>query len=161
MKRKLGLYDKESDLAWPFEELQDLDHDDIRETAYEVFFTACRSSPGFGGRSNLTFYSKHENNGDNGGGDGGHVPVSQTSTVKRALGLKMLRSSLSQRIMVVSSTPSSPVAGGGCSPRSRNAARPRRQMNMADVMRVQMQVSEQSDSRLRKTLMRTLVGQVS
>jgi hypothetical protein len=55
------------------------------------------------------------------------------------------------------STPSSPVAEG--SPRSRVV--PRRVMTMAEVMRLQMGVTEQSDSRLRKTLMRTLVGQVS
>lgn len=98
---------------------------------------------------------------------GSNVPVSQTSRVKRGLGLKMLRSSLSQRIMVSGGG----VEGGGggsgrywssapCSPRSRTVPRPRRSMTMADVMRVQMRVSEQSDSRLRKTLMRTLVGQV-
>lgn len=55
------------------------------------------------------------------------------------------------------SSPPSPVAEG--SPRNRVV--PRRIMTMAEVMRLQMGVSEQSDSRLRKTLMRTLVGQVS
>ncbi|KHN00735.1 hypothetical protein glysoja_000403 [Glycine soja] len=89
----LCLYDKDSDLAWPFRDLEGLDHDDIRETAYEIFFTACRSSPGFGGRSPITFYSKHD-----GSGEGRSTPVSQTSRVKQALGLRMLRSSLSQRI---------------------------------------------------------------
>ncbi|MCI56641.1 hypothetical protein A2U01_0077892, partial [Trifolium medium] len=54
------------------------------------------------------------------------------------------------------STPSSPVAEG--SPRSARVV-PRRVMTMAEVMRLQMGVTEQSDSRLRKTLMRTLVGQ--
>jgi hypothetical protein len=110
----------------------------------------------------LTFISKHEN-----GGTGGTNPTpgtpSQTSRVKRSLGLKMLKSSLSQRMVsrgawtISLSTPSSPVAEG--SPRSRVV--PRRVMTMAEVMRLQMGVTEQSDSRLRKTLMRTLVGQVS
>lgn len=146
---RVCLYDKNSDLAWPFQELGGLDHDDIRETAYEVLFTACRSSPGFGGRSAITFYSKHD------GSSGGKSPgVSQTSRLKLALGLKMMRSSLSQRVMV--STPASPVTER--SPRSRSV--PRRTMTMAEVMRLQMGVSEQSDSRLRKTLVRTLVGQV-
>ncbi|KAG5051138.1 hypothetical protein JHK87_003336 [Glycine soja] len=148
-KRRLCLYDKDSDLAWPFRDLEGLDHDDIRETAYEIFFTACRSSPGFGGRSPITFYSKHD-----GSGEGRSTPVSQTSRVKQALGLRMLRSSLSQRIMV--SAPASPVTER--SPRSR--AVPRRTVTMAEVMRLQMGVSEQSDSRLRKTLVRTLVGQL-
>ncbi|CAL0302991.1 unnamed protein product [Lupinus luteus] len=173
-KSTLDLYghEQEHELSWPFDKLNvnGLDHDDVKETAYEIFFTACRSSPGFGGRSAITFYSKHDNNGNEGTGSG--VPVSQTSRVKRTLGLKMLRSSLSQRIMMVSdgrgggggngsgggrwsSAPSSPMSRASQSP-----GRPRRQMTMADVMRVQMSVSEQSDSRLRKTLMRTLVGQL-
>ncbi|KAK7380541.1 hypothetical protein VNO78_33054 [Psophocarpus tetragonolobus] len=145
--RRLCLYNNNSELRWPFGKLAGLDHDEIRETAYEIFFTACRSSPGFGGRSPITFYSKHD------GSDGGRspAPVSQTSRVKRALGLRMLRSSLSQRIMVSSLATEQ-------SPRSR--AMPRRAMTMAEVMRVQMGVSEQSDSRLRKTLVRTLVGQL-
>ncbi|KAK7277396.1 hypothetical protein RIF29_18547 [Crotalaria pallida] len=168
-KRTLDLYGEEHvhDLAWPFDKLHvdGLDHDDIRETAYEIFFTACRSSPGFGGRSAITFYSKGNDNNNEGMSSG--VPVSQTSIVKRALGLKMLRSSLSQRIMDSggggglgsgrwSSAPSSPLSRAAPSLQ----ARPRRQMTMADVVRVQMRVSEQSDSRLRKTLMRTLVGQL-
>ncbi|TKY46075.1 DUF810 protein [Spatholobus suberectus] len=146
-KHRLCLYDKDSDLSWPFPELEGLDHDDIRETAYEIFFTACRSAPGFGGRNAITFYSKHE-----GSGGGTSLPASQTSRVKRALGLRMLRSSLPQRM----SAPVSPVTDR--SPRSR--AVPRRTMTMAEVMRLQMGVSEQSDSRLRKTLVRTLVGQL-
>ncbi|CAL0333340.1 unnamed protein product [Lupinus luteus] len=164
-KRTLELYyhEQEHNLAWPFHKLNvhGLDHDDIRETAYEIFFTACRSSPGFGGRNAITFYSKHESNNGN-EGKGSSVPVSHTSRVKRALGLKMIKS-LSQKIMV-------PSGGGGggwssapCSPLSRGVTSPGkspRQMSMADVMRVQMLVSEQSDSRLRKTLMRTLVGQL-
>ena len=87
----------------------------------------------------------------------------QTSRVKRALGLKMLKTSLSQRMVsrgswkMPVSTPSSPVAEG--SPRSRVV--PKRVLTMAEVMRLQIGVSEQSDCRLRKTLMRTLVGQVS
>ncbi|CAJ1953203.1 unnamed protein product [Sphenostylis stenocarpa] len=147
-KRRLCLYDNESDLAWPFLKLEGLDHDDIRETAYEILFTACRSSPGFGGRSAITFYSKHD------GSDGGKSPaMSQTSRVKLALGLKMMRSSLSQRLTVATASPAMER-----SPRSRSV--PRRTMTMAEVMRLQMGVSEQSDSRLRKTLVRTLVGQL-
>ena len=61
----------DSDLAWPFGKLEGIDSDDIRETAYEVFFTSCRSSPGFGGHNAITFYSSHDNNNNNGGGDEG------------------------------------------------------------------------------------------
>ncbi|RDX65028.1 hypothetical protein CR513_56347, partial [Mucuna pruriens] len=149
-KSRWCLYKKDSDLAWPFPEIGGLDHEDIRETAYEILFTACRSSPGFGGRNAITFYSKHDGNS----GGGKIAPVLQMSRVKQALGLRMLKSSLSQRMMV--SAPASPAAEQ--SPRSRTV--PRRTMTMAEVMRLQMGVSEQSDSRLRKTLVRTLVGQL-
>jgi len=135
--RRSCLYDESSDLSWPFQELEGLDHGDIRETAYEILFTACRSSPGFGGRSAITFYSKHDGNSD-----GKSPGVTQTSKMKLALGLKMMRSSLSQRVMVstTASTPASPVTER--SPRSRSV--PRRAMTMAEVMRLQMGVSEQS-----------------
>lgn len=36
----------ESDLFSPFGKLDNIHPDDIRQTAYELFFTSCRSSPG-------------------------------------------------------------------------------------------------------------------
>ncbi|WZY90302.1 hypothetical protein YC2023_047037 [Brassica napus] len=115
-----------TDLLWPFGKLNGLEPDDIRETAYEIFFTACRSSPGFGGKTALTFYSTHNNNdnhgeaggggggGSNGGGSGSgfgfsgrkEVVTTPTSRVKRALGLKMLKRSPSRRMSTIG------VAGG-------------------------------------------------
>jgi len=182
-----------TDLLWPFGKLEGLDRDDIRETAYEIFFTACRSSPGFGGRTALTFYSNHNSNdhhGDGGGGIGSggstgvgsgfgssgrkEVVTTPTSRVKRALGLKMLKRSPSRRMSTIG------AAGGAAtslSPGGMNSSaghispgagfltvqpsRPRRPLTSAEIMRQQMKVTEQSDSRLRKTLLRTLVGQVS
>ncbi|XVE81900.1 hypothetical protein DITRI_Ditri15bG0103200 [Diplodiscus trichospermus] len=185
--------DNNMDLAWPFGKLEGLDRDDIREAAYEIFFTACRSSPGFGGRNALTFYSSHDHhgNGDGGNGSGSHgsgspsgrvngVVMTPTSKVKKALGLKMLKRSPSRRMSMSSiafnsgggggSTPSSPVShghgGSGSSPGAGMghsmlpSSRPRRPLTSAEIMRQQMKVTEQSDNRLRKTLMRTLVGQM-
>ena len=182
----------DTDLLWPFGKLDGLDRDEIRETAYEIFFAACRSSPGFGGRTALTFYSKH-NGGDNegdglGGGGGGsskgsgfgslgrkEVVTTPTSRVKQALGLKMLKRSPSRRmsstVAGAVSAPSSPGNGssigsgslGHISPGSGfstvPSSRPRRPLTSAEIMRQQMRVSEQGDTRLRKTLTRTLVGQ--
>ncbi|XVF66434.1 hypothetical protein PTKIN_Ptkin10aG0035400 [Pterospermum kingtungense] len=190
------------DLTWPFGKLEGLDRDDIREAAYEIFFTSCRSSPGFGGRNALTFYSSHDHhgNGDGSGSPSGRVNgavMTQTSRVKRTLGLKMMKRSHSRRMSMSSlafnssgvggvgggggSTPSSPVSHhghtascsgsvsvsvSGSSPvaglgfSTVPASRPRRPLTLAEIMRQQMKVSEQSDSRLRKTLMRTLVGQM-
>ncbi|KAI9094756.1 hypothetical protein K1719_026562 [Acacia pycnantha] len=155
------IFEKESDLVWPFEKIEGLDHNDTREAAYEIFFTACRSSPGFGGKTSLTFYSSHENSE----GRSSQAVAAQTSKVKRALGLKLLkvpsRRTLSSAMSGGLPSPVSPLSTGGfpvsCMP---PPARPRRPMTLAEIMGQQMRVTEQSDSRLRKTLMRTLVGQM-
>ena len=162
------------DLSWPFSKLDNLDREDIRETAYEVFFTACRSSPGFGGKNALTFYSSDHADGGAGGlgtvaARANGVGMAPTSRMKRALGLKALkrsptRRSLSGGVGGGGSNPSSPSAlHGSASPRfgfTVPAARTRRPLTSAEIMRQQMRVTEQSDNRLRKTLMRSLVGQV-
>ncbi|KAH0932610.1 hypothetical protein HID58_009727 [Brassica napus] len=180
-----------TDLLWPFGKLSGLDGNDIRETAYEIFFTACRSSPGFGGKTALTFYSTHNNNDNHGEGGGAatsggspgvgsgsgfgfsgrkEVVTTPTSRVKRALGLKMLKRSPSRRMSTIGATGGagttslSPGSGSGhVSPGAGfltvQPSRPRRPLTSAEIMRQQMRVTEQSDSRLRKTLLRTLVGQ--
>ncbi|MED6131608.1 hypothetical protein PIB30_011207 [Stylosanthes scabra] len=159
------------DLAWPFQRLEGLSEDDVRQTSYEIFFTACRSSPGFGGKHALTFYSNHDSNGGVEGGKGNQVVTKPTSRVKKMLGLKMLKRSRSRRMVAAGigvstggglSTPSSPVAGGS-SPSINGLLppiRPRRPMTAAEMMREQMRVTEHDDNKLRKTLMRTVVGQL-
>ncbi|KAL3506175.1 hypothetical protein ACH5RR_031557 [Cinchona calisaya] len=168
-----------ADLAWPFGKLEGLDRDDFREAAYEIFFTACRSSPGFGGRSAITYYNppsdERDGNGSGSGSGSGFgqpgspvkppgVGMAVTSRVKSTLGLKMLKRSPSRRTSSVGAAPSSPNgSGSGSSPRSAFSslpARHRRPLTSAEIMRQQMRVTEQSDNRLRKTLMRTLVGQM-
>ncbi|OVA11845.1 Protein of unknown function DUF810 [Macleaya cordata] len=162
-----------TDLDWPFGKIEGVDKDDLRETAYEVFFTSCRSSPGFGGRNALSYYpSVHDSSGDGGGGGGGGsggaggrvngsglVP---TSRLKRTLGLKTMKRMSPKRTS--SSNPSSPRSpnnqGGGPPSFSTLPVRFKRPLTSAEIMRQQMRVSEQSDNRLRKTLMRTLVGQM-
>ncbi|KAL6970603.1 hypothetical protein U1Q18_030298 [Sarracenia purpurea var. burkii] len=160
----------EADLPWPFGKLDGIDQDALRETAYEIFFTACRSSPGFGGRNALSYYPSEGSGGDGLGSGpgspmkGNGVGMAVTSRIKRALGLKMLRRSQSRRASSVGTTPPSPQAHhGGGSPGMAFTVpqqRSRRPMTSAEIMRQQMRVTEQSDNRLRKTLMRTLVGQM-
>ncbi|KAK9078950.1 hypothetical protein SSX86_000619 [Deinandra increscens subsp. villosa] len=157
------------DLCWPFGSVEGLDSDDIRTTAYEIFFTSCRSSPGFGGRNAIQFYSStssadttSNSNGEQNGssksssskGVGG---TSATSRFKRAVGLRMLKRSLSHRKSNSSSSSSSSSGGIGFSSGRKSMRRP---LTCAEIMREQMKVSESSDNRLRKTLMRTLVGQM-
>ncbi|XP_071736389.1 protein unc-13 homolog [Rutidosis leptorrhynchoides] len=157
------------DLCSPFRSVDGLDVDDIRTTAYEIFFTSCRSSPGFGGRNALQFYSSdhhHMNNsGDiNGSGSKDHAAGGlMASRVKRALGLRMLKRSPSGASVNLSSSTSSsasPASTPGVGFSTVPGGRSRRPLTSAEIMRQQMKVSEASDNRLRKTLMRTLVGQM-
>ncbi|XP_052207342.1 protein unc-13 homolog [Diospyros lotus] len=158
-----------ADLPWPFAKLDGIDLDDLRDTAYEIFFTACRSAPGFGGRHALSYYPS-----EGGGGEGGGSPKKGAgvapSRIKRALGLKILRRSQSRRTSSMGSSPFSPPAhhshhhhtasSPGLAFSTVPQYRSRRPMTSAEIMRQQMNVTEQSDHRLRKTLMRTLVGQL-
>ncbi|XAR48942.1 hypothetical protein NMG60_11031936 [Bertholletia excelsa] len=165
-----------SDLQWPFGHLDSITDDDIRETAYEIFFMACRSSPGFGGRNGSISHHSGDGGGDGYGsptkkGAGNGVGMAVTSRVKKALGLKMLRRSLSTNTRRMStigggggalsgqSSPQGSSPGTGIAFTVPQSPRLRRPMTSAEIMRQQMRVTEQSDNRLRKTIMRTLVGQ--
>ncbi|KAJ4968924.1 hypothetical protein NE237_015625 [Protea cynaroides] len=161
----------EDELDWPFGKIDGIDREDFRETAYEIFFTACRSSPGFGGKNALTYYPMVHENTEGGGvgtttrtNGGGLMGMSR---IKRALGLKTIKRMMTRTVSsVVLANPSSPRAVNSTNisltvPPPTRASANRRPMTSAEIMRQQMRVSEQSDNRLRKTLMRTLVGQVS
>lgn len=151
---------------------------------------SCRSSPGFGSRNALTCpLSNGDNSGDDGRRDGPVSPGARAgggmmrdgpespgakaggamrdgsgspgakggtmmvvnSRTKKALGLKTRRQSMMRLMNQTGATSQSGMTSPG---------RVRRPMTSAEIMRQQMRVTEQSDSRLRKTLMRTLVGQV-
>ncbi|XP_015697020.2 protein unc-13 homolog [Oryza brachyantha] len=148
-----------ADLGCPFGRVDALGPVELRETAYEIFFMSCRSSSGGSGSGS---------GGARGGAAEGEVssPVAAAragaaaaaaasmggSRVKKALGLRARRLSSSAQPMMVrtlsqTSGPASPGRG-------------RRAMTSAEIMRQQMRVTEQSDARLRRTLMRAVVGQV-
>uniref|UniRef100_A0A452YDF8 Uncharacterized protein n=1 Tax=Aegilops tauschii subsp. strangulata TaxID=200361 RepID=A0A452YDF8_AEGTS len=123
---------------------------ELRETAYEIFFMSCRSSGGAaasspgtrgGGASEGEVSSPVAGAGARGGS------AVMSSKVKKALGLKPRRSA--PTMVRTSSQNSGPVSPG----------RTRRPMTSAEIMRQQMRVTEQSDARLRRTLMRAVVGQ--
>ncbi|RZS25090.1 hypothetical protein BHM03_00058242 [Ensete ventricosum] len=151
--------DCHAELDCPFGRLDILGRSDLRETAYELFFMSCRSSPGFGGgsRSPLNYLPSSSSpwaaaafDGVSGcGGEGspkwGPGMSVPNSRIKKALGLKARRSSPMRTGMT----------RGLNSP-----GKLKRPMTSAEIMRLQMRVTEHSDHRLRKTLMRTLVGQV-
>ncbi|XP_020688603.1 protein unc-13 homolog [Dendrobium catenatum] len=156
----------DADVEWPFGRIDAVDRGELRETAYEIFFASCRSSPGFGGRNPLSFYpSNHHQPSPEGGNTAatsGTGIMVVNSRIKRALGLRTRRGSPPMRVMSAHS--SSPVVsvGGAAGASSPGAGRlKQRPMTSAEIMRQQMGVTEQSDNRLRKTIMRTLVGQAA
>ncbi|KAK1267198.1 hypothetical protein QJS04_geneDACA000034 [Acorus gramineus] len=149
--------DREAD--WPFGRVNSLDRDDLRETAYELFFTSCRASPGFGGgRNPLTYYPEAHAPTAAGDGPKPGLGLVGASRIKRALGLRPAAQRRGSPRRVVNRTFAATGDGSG-SPNS-VVGRPKRPMTSAELMRQQMRVTEQSDNRLRKTLMRTLVGQM-
>ncbi|OAY70365.1 hypothetical protein ACMD2_03768 [Ananas comosus] len=142
-----------AELRWPFGRLDSIDRDELRESAYEVFFTSCRSAPGFGGRNPLSYFPASDAagggggaavEGGGGGGGAGSGMTVVTSRIKRALGLRTRRAAPMRPM-------GSPAAAGKVR---------QRPMTSAEIMRQQMGVTELSDNRLRKTLMRSLVGQM-
>lgn len=115
------------DLQWPFGQLDSLNRDDVRSSAYEIFFTACRSASA-GGRLTVAG-DNHEGQGTKASAGAKNMVV--TSRLKRLVGLRARKT------------------------RSMVGARP---MTSAEIMRRQMGASEQTDSLVRKTLARCLVG---
>ncbi|XP_030541722.2 protein unc-13 homolog [Rhodamnia argentea] len=128
---------------------------ELRETSYEVLVAACRSS----GSRPLTYVSQSERSAGAAAAAAAAAPPqapaaapslqrSLTSTaaskVKKALGLKR-RESMSQR-------------RGGDSAASQGRAK--RPVTVGEMVRVQMKVSEQIDSRVRRALLRVAAGQL-
>ncbi|OEL27597.1 hypothetical protein BAE44_0011384 [Dichanthelium oligosanthes] len=121
------------ELRWPFGRLDSLNQNELRESAYEIFFSACRSSTPAGTRPSAAAGGRAGAATTATAGVAKNMAV--TSRLKRALGLRARKT----RPMV--------VAGAGGRP-----------MTSAEIMRRQMGVTEQTDGRLRKTLVRCLVG---
>ncbi|KAK6941475.1 hypothetical protein RJ641_026852 [Dillenia turbinata] len=137
----------------PFGQLgTNLSDSDLRETAYEIFVASCRSY----GSKPLTYISQTEKKSTE------RLPSSlaaltsssssslqrsltstAASTVKRALGLK--KSSNSRN--------TNGVDGG-------EKIRAKKSLTTGELMRIQMRVSEQTDSRIRRALLRIAAGQL-
>ena len=144
-----------ADLESPFSSVDALGPVELRETAYEIFFMSCRSSgaapsrgSGGGAAAEVEVSSPMVGAGARGGASGGVMG----GRVKKALGLRPRRLSLGGQPMMARTL--SQTSGPGSPGRSR------RPMTSAEIMRQQMRVTDQSDARLRRTLMRTVVGQV-
>ncbi|XP_020572200.1 uncharacterized protein LOC110019025 isoform X2 [Phalaenopsis equestris] len=163
-----------SEIDWPFgARLGTLRRSELRETAYEIFFMSCRSSTGFrnrgatayvGSRGDVVEFPSSLQQPAIVGPKGGTGMMVVTSKVKNVLGLKARRAppmltmnavALRSVANLYAAIPNSP--GRNAVPSS--PGRIKRPMTSAEIMRRQMRVTDQSDSRLRKILMRSFVGQ--
>ena len=133
-------------LTCPFGELAtNLSDTELRETGYEILVGACRTT---GGKP-LTYIPQSERNSERAAAvptltSSGSLQRSLTSTaaskVKKALGLKSSRRRK--------------VSGESDSERVKKA------VTVGEMLRVQMGVSEQTDSRVRRALLRIAASQV-
>ncbi|MCD7465643.1 hypothetical protein HAX54_001662 [Datura stramonium] len=142
-----------SPLPSPFPDLTpSLSATDLRETAYEIFVAACRTSTG----KALTYIPSNSSDrspspspsASNSNSSSPSMQRSLTSTaaskMKKALGLRSSSSSGIKR------AEGSPGSGG----------KPKKPVTIGELMRVQMKVSENVDSRIRRALLRIAAGQV-
>ncbi|KAM3282137.1 protein unc-13 [Capsicum chacoense] len=136
-----------SPLQSPFPDLTpSLSTTDLRETAYEIFVAACRTSSG----KALTYIpsDRSPSPSTNYNTSSPSMQRSLTSTaaskMKKALGLRSSSSSGIKR------AEGSPGSGG----------KPKKPVTIGELMRVQMKVSENVDSRIRRALLRIAAGQV-
>lgn len=122
----------------PFGQLAvDLSDSELRETAYEIFVGACRSS---GGTKPLTFVSSGERKPER------RTPATllqravTASKVKKALGLRSLSDSVATR--------------------SDSGREIKEGVRVGELIRVQMRVSDQVDIRVRRGFLKIAASQV-
>ncbi|KAK2979553.1 hypothetical protein RJ640_027417 [Escallonia rubra] len=126
------------DLPSPFGELGlNLTDAELRETAYEVFAGACRSS---GGSRPLTYVSQPDRTVERSFSTQRTMTSAAASKVKKALGLRSVKR--------------------GVDSAGRDPGNSGKRKSVGEVVRVQMRVSEQADSRVRRALLRIAAGQL-
>ncbi|KAL2229011.1 UNVERIFIED_CONTAM: Protein unc-13 [Sesamum indicum] len=129
----------------------DLSPLELRETAYEILVGACRST---GSGRRLTYVSNSSSKEKSQQPPSSPLPhrsirTSAASKVKKALGLNPETKKSEENN---SGEPGAGVHG--------NAERKRGGFTVGELMRVQMRVSEQTDSRVRRGLLRVAAGQL-
>ncbi|KAK3023129.1 hypothetical protein RJ639_043968 [Escallonia herrerae] len=141
-------------LPSPFGDLMPtLSAEDLRETAYEIFVAACRTSTG----KPLTYIPSNTSadrspsspSPSNSPSLQRSITSTAASKVKKALGLRS--SSNSGLLKKGEGSPTTSSGGSG---------KGRRPVTVGELMRVQMRVSEAGDSRIRRALLRIAAGQV-
>ena len=132
-------------LTCPFGELAtNLSDSELRETAYEILIGSCRSS---GGKP-LTYISQSERNSERA------VTPTLTSTASLQRSLTSTAASKVKKALGLKSSRRRKASGESDSERVKKA------VTIGEMLRVQMGVSEQTDSRVRRALLRVAAAQV-
>lgn len=131
----------ENNLSDPFGQPGlDLSDSELRETAYEIFVGACRSS---GGSRPLTYVSQSS----------GKVSDRASSLPSLQRSLTLTTASKVKKALGMKSKKKNDVSETNCSSENRP-------VTVGELIRVQMRISEQVDSRVRRGLLRIAAGQV-
>ncbi|XP_072977774.1 protein unc-13 homolog [Typha angustifolia] len=147
-----------STLPSPFGNIStSLSDPDLRETAYEIFVASCRST---GGKP-LT-YIPQSSSSSSGAGERSLSPsvsMSPSSSISPSLQRSLTSAAASKMKKALGLKPSSKKSPGkdGSPSKSSPAKKP---ATVGELMRVQMRVSEQTDSRIRRGLLRIAAGQL-
>ena len=124
----------EEGLPSPFADVApNLSESELRETAYEILVGACRSA----GPKPLTFISQSNR------GDGNAVQSTSSGSLQRSLTWRAVNK-VKKAVGLKTTSSGSRQAG-----------------TRGELMRVQMRVSELTDTRIRRALLRLAAGQVS
>ncbi|KAK7245439.1 hypothetical protein RIF29_40285 [Crotalaria pallida] len=117
---------------------------ELRETAYELLMCACRSS----GPKPLTFISQSER------GDRDRAPAGAAAAASLNRSLTSTAASKVKKALGLKTASSKRTESGKSSSGSKRAA------TTGELMRMQMRISEQCDSRIRRALLRIAAGQL-
>lgn len=131
-----------SDLESPFGELGcQLSEDHLRETAYEIFIAACRPSAG---RSTLTYIPQSEKAAER---------PERSLSVSPSLQKSLTSAAASKMKKALGLRPSSKKTHS-------SPSRSKKPQTIGELMRLQMNVTEQTDARVRRALLRISAGQL-
>ncbi|CAH1442185.1 unnamed protein product [Lactuca virosa] len=125
---------------------------DLRETAYEIFVAACRTSTGKpltyipNNASSYTPDRSSQSPSLSGSPSQRSITSTAASKMKKALGLRSSSSA---------GSPGSAGSGAGSGGKVKKTV-----MTVGELMRIQMRISEAADSRVRRALLRISAGQV-
>ncbi|XP_065848994.1 protein unc-13 homolog [Euphorbia lathyris] len=122
-----------------------LSDSELRESAYEILIAACRSS----GSRPLTYIPQSEKNGDKAGSGVASLGSSSSSSLQRSL-TSTAASKVKKALGIRS----------GSTTKKKSGEPAKKTVTVGELIRVQMRVSEQTDSRIRRAMLRIAAGQL-